>query len=214
MHPELPPPPFTLSMGRTNYPVRGMRIHPFRGRYRRFEPMLDGYSQLMSTNPRPGAVAAAGTGTAERLLFVLVVAIGLSAVDLHVKSVLATPLWAYHQRSDTWVAACIVTLVGAAAVTRIPSLGVAIGAALLSGGVLGNLVSARLDHDAVPDPLLIGSPYRGIAFNLADVFTLAGIVVLIGSLMVVAVRNRDRLPPPTPPERWVLRRLGLDRDRR
>jgi hypothetical protein len=162
----------------------------------------------MRKDRRPPADTAAATSTLDRLVFVLGAALVLSAVDLHVKSVLATPPWAYHQRSGAWIAACLFTLAAAAAVTRVPSLAVAVGAALLSGGVLGNLVSARLNHDAVPDPLLLGSPSRGIAFNLADVFTLAGIVVLIGSLMLVVIRNRDRLPT-TPLERRLLQRLGL-----
>lgn len=146
---------------------------------------------------------------AERLLIVLVAAVTLAAVDLRVKSILDTPAWAYHHRSDVWVVECVVTLVAALAVTRIPSLGVATGAGLLSGGVLGNLVSANRDGGSVPDPLLVGTRFGGIAFNLADVFTLLGIVVLFGSLMAFAIRNRDRLPPPSRAERWLLRRLRL-----
>ena len=147
--------------------------------------------------------------TSERLFFVVVAAACLAAIDLDVKHVLTTPFWAYHHRSDGWVVLCLVTLVVAGLLTRIPSRAVTLGAALMSGGVLGNLVSARADGGYVPDPLLVGNRFRGIAFNIADVFTLVGIVMLTVALMVVAIRNRDRLPPPTRPERWLLRRLRL-----
>jgi len=139
---------------------------------------------------------------------VLVAAVVLSAIDLQLNNALTTPDWAYHHRSGAWVAACLLTLAGAAAVTRVPSAAVAVGAGLLAGGVLGNLVSALVNGGSVPDPLLIGT-HLGVAFNIADVFTLAGIPLLIGGLMAVVVANRDRLPPPSRAERWLMRRIGL-----
>ncbi len=162
----------------------------------------------MRTDRRPQAVAAAGGGTGERLLGVLVAAVVLSAIDLQLNSVLTTPDWAYHHRSGAWVAACLVTLAGTVVATRVPSAAVAVGAGLLAGGVLGNLVSALVNGGSVPDPLLIGT-HIGIAFNIADVFTLSGILLSFGGLMAVVIANRDRLPPPRRAERWLLRRVGL-----
>jgi lipoprotein signal peptidase len=69
----------------------------------------------------------------------------------------------------------------------------------MSGGVLGNLISARWDGNRVPNPLMIGDRESGIAFNLADVFVLAGILLLTASLCAVTIQHRDRL---IPPHRW------------
>jgi len=162
----------------------------------------------MERERRPQVTASTPIGLLERLFIVLGAGVGLAALDLHVKSVLVTPAWAYHHRSDTWFVVCIVTLVGALAIARVPSLGVSIGSGLLSGGVLGNLVSADRDGGSVPDPLIVVTRWGGVAFNAADVFTILGIGVLVGSLMAYAIRNRDRLRPPTRAERWLLRRLG------
>ena len=148
-------------------------------------------------------------GRLERLAVAATGALVLALIDLDVKRVLMTPWWAYHHRSVGWAVLCVVILIVVGVLTRIPSRAVAIGAGILGGGVLGNLVSARLNGGSVPDPLLLGNRVRGVAFNLADVFTLIGIVVLITALIVVTIQNRDRLPPPTRPERWLLRRLRL-----
>jgi len=154
-------------------------------------------------------VLATREGRLERLAVAASSALVLAMIDLDVKRVLTTPWWAYHHRSLGWAALCVVLLVFSGVLTRIPSRGVAIGAGIMSGGILGNLVSARLNGGSVPDPLLLGNRFRGVAFNLADVFTLTGIVVLITALIVVTIQNRDRLPPPTRPERWLLRKLRL-----
>jgi hypothetical protein len=148
-------------------------------------------------------------GATTRLLLLAGSAIALAAVDLDLKATLSTPQWAYHHRAGGWFVLCVVTLVAAAALARVPSKAVALGGGVMSGGVLGNLVSAHWNGGYVPDPIILGDRSGGVAFNLADIFTLLGIFVLIGSLIVVAIRNRDRLLPSTRVERWLLRRLGL-----
>ena len=62
---------------------------------------------------------------------------------------------------------------------------VAVAAGVMSAGAIGNLISARLDGNRVPNPLVIGNYERGFAFNLADVFFLAG------NLLLMAVADRD-----------------------
>ena len=69
----------------------------------------------------------------------------------------------------------------------------------MSGGVAGNLLSARANDNRVPNPLVIGDYTNGIAFNAADVFILVGNLLLMVSLMAVTIRHRDRL---IPPRRW------------
>jgi lipoprotein signal peptidase len=73
------------------------------------------------------------------------------------------------------------------------SMAVALAGGVMSGGILGNLVSARADRNRVPNPLLIGGFGHGVAFNLADVFFLAGDVLLVLALIHVLRRKRGRL---------------------
>jgi lipoprotein signal peptidase len=69
-----------------------------------------------------------------------------------------------------------------------------------AGGALGNLVSAGR-YGAVPNPLRVGGS-EGIVFNLADVFVVGGLVLLVVALASISVRHRDRL---IPPRRWEQR---------
>ena len=136
---------------------------------------------------------------AERLFLVLAAALVLMAADLSVKATIPTSPWHFHERSGAWEGLCVVLLLGALALARVPSRWVAIGAGILSGGVAGNLSSARANDNRVPNPLVLGDNLSGIAFNAADVFILVGNLVLMISLMVVTIRHRDRL---IPPRRW------------
>ena len=136
-------------------------------------------------------------------------AVVLVAVDQVVKATVSTPVWAFHHRSYGWVALSIAVLVGAFFLTLVPSRAVAVAAGVMSAGAIGNLVSARLDGNWVPNPLVIGDYQRGIAFNLADVFFLVGNMLLMSALIVMIVRRRDRLAPPRAWERALLRQLHV-----
>jgi len=150
----------------------------------------------------------ASSDISQRLLLVAVPAAALAAIDLAVKATVPTAWWAFHHRSHAWVVLSLVLLLGAGALAFVPSRWVALAAGVMSGGVIGNVVSARLDHDWVPNPLTIGSYRQGIAFNLADVFFLAGNLLLMAALIVVTLRNRDRLLPPRAWQRALRRRFG------
>ena len=146
----------------------------------------------------------------DRLLLFVAPAVVLVAVDQVVKATVSTPLWAFHHRSHGWVALSIAVLVGAFFLTLVPSRAVAVAAGVMSAGAIGNLISARLDGNRVPNPLVIGDYQRGIAFNLADVFFLIGNMLLMTALIVMLVRRRDRLAPPRAWERALLRQLHVD----
>jgi hypothetical protein len=146
----------------------------------------------------------------DRLLLFVAPAVVVASVDQVVKATVSTPLWAFHHRSYGWVALSIAVLVGAFFLTLVPSRAVAVAAGVMSGGAIGNLVSARSDGNRVPNPLVIGDYQRGIAFNLADVFFLVGNMLLMAALIVMIVRRRDRLAPPRAWERALLRRLHVD----
>jgi len=146
---------------------------------------------------------------AERLFLVSAAAAVLMAADQGVKATIPTSPWHFHERSSAWEALCVLLLLGALALARIPSRAVAIGAGVMSGGVAGNLLSARWNDNRVPNPLVIGDYQTGIAFNVADVFILVGVLFLMVSLMVVTIRHRDRLVPPRQLRASLRRRLGL-----
>jgi lipoprotein signal peptidase len=80
-----------------------------------------------------------------------------------------------------WVAAILATR----------SLSIAAAGGVLAGGVAGNLLSLAL-WPGVPDPIEL----EEVAFNLADVFVLAGFFLTAVATLAFAVRNRDRLREP------------------
>ncbi len=124
------------------------------------------------------------------------VAVPLAAADLLVKALEPTEPWAYHERSLAWLALSISLLAGMAAVARIPSAFVAPAAGVVAGGVLGNSLSAAWNGMEVPNPLILGGDDAIIAFNLADVWALTGILLLVCTLAFWLIRNHDLIPPP------------------
>jgi hypothetical protein len=143
-----------------------------------------------------------------RTLTVLVLAVPLAAADLAHKAVVETPFWAYHVRSGGWVVLSLGVLAGCLLLARVPSLVVAVGAGILAGGVAGNVGSALTSEQGVHNPIVLETDSHVIALNLADVFTLTGIALLMSSLVVVSVRNRERLLPPRSFVRALRRRVS------
>jgi lipoprotein signal peptidase len=143
----------------------------------------------------------------DRLLLIVVPAAALASIDLLVKETVPTAAWAFHHRSDAWVAASVLLLAAAVPLSLVPSRVVAVAGGVMSAGVLGNLVSARADGNWVPNPITISHGEYSLAFNLADVFFLLGNLLLMAALVVETVRNRDRLAPPRRWERALFRRL-------
>lgn len=114
----------------------------------------------------------------------------LAGVDLaHKAAAGATSL---HERSPAY-AALVLVLAGAwaAAILATHSLSIALAGGVLAGGAIGNLASLAL-WPGVPNPIELDP----VAFNLADVFVVAGFVLTAGATLVFAVRNRDRLDEP------------------
>lgn len=104
----------------------------------------------------------------------------------------------HHPRSAGALALmAVVAAALIAIVPRIPSWPVAIGAGIAAGGAIGNLVSGIVWWGSgVPDPLVVRGAAGGIAFNLADVFVLAGDMLLLSAAVLYALRNRARLRRP------------------
>jgi lipoprotein signal peptidase len=127
-----------------------------------------------------------------RRLFMLLVAVALACIDLAEKAEKATEY--HHARSSFAVLATTCVVIGLVVlVPLLPSRAALLGAALATGGALGNLVSVIVWAQGVPDPLVVGGPAHGIAFNLADVFVFIGDAVMLSSVVIYAVRHRAEL---------------------
>ena len=132
-----------------------------------------------------------------RIAIVVFLAVPLAGIDLLVKSVLPTSPLFFHRRSGEWMILSAVVLVVALLLTRLPSRLLAGSAGLLAAGVLGNLMSARLHHGRVPNPFVIVRGDLELAFNLADLLVLSGVVLLGVAGLRLAVRYRHLLPEST-----------------
>lgn len=122
----------------------------------------------------------------------------LAAVDLAHKAVALAERGstvAAHPRSAFFAVGIAVTSIlwaGAIVLTR--SVSMAFAGGILVGGAAGNLASLTLwpSVPGVPNPLLAG----GLAFNVADLGVAAGVILLLATVAVHAVRNRGRLSEP------------------
>jgi len=132
-----------------------------------------------------------------RLRTLLVVAVPLAGADLLVQAAMATEPLGAHHRSHAWVAVSAALLVVMAFSTRLPSALFALAAGVLAGGLLGNLVSAVTHGGVVENPFVAGD----VAFNLADVLVLVGLVLVTVAAMRLALRFRHLLPTHTIPVR-------------
>ena len=144
-------------------------------------------------------------------LIVGALAASLAAVDLVEKSVDRTRLIDYHSRSVIWAIGSALLIVVAFGLASLRSRAVAVSAGIMAGGVLANLVSAVVQDGRVPNPIVVGSERDGVAFNLADVFTIIGLFALIVSVCIVLVVHRERLLPPSAWELALWRKLRGDR---
>ena len=119
----------------------------------------------------------------------VVVAVLLAAVDLAHKAGGATY---FHARSLNYVIVVLVlSTAWAAAILATRSLPLAVGGGAVLAGAAGYVVSLAF-WPGVPYPIEVGA----IAFNLADVFVLAGFLVVVVVTLVLVSRDRERLSQP------------------
>jgi lipoprotein signal peptidase len=114
----------------------------------------------------------------------------VAAVDLAHKA--SVDALSFHGRSPAYVILVLglaAGWAGAILVTRSPAL--ALGGGVLLGGALGNLASLAL-WPGVPNLIEL----EPIAFNLADLFVVAGFLLTSAAAFVYAARNRERLSEP------------------
>ncbi|HXH88492.1 MAG TPA: hypothetical protein VNI55_07805 [Gaiellaceae bacterium] len=144
---------------------------------------------------------------ARRTLILLAIALPLVALDLAHKALASTPEWAYHPRGGAWITMCVVVFAGCVALTRVPSALVAVTAGVLAAGAAGNGIAALASEPGIPNPLVVEFDRGTVAFNVADLFTLAGIALLMVTLSSVTIRNREQLLPPRAFARMLWRRV-------
>jgi lipoprotein signal peptidase len=97
-----------------------------------------------------------------------------------------------HARSAGYVVVVIVLATAwVVAILATRSLSLALGGGVLAGGALGNLVSLAI-WPGVPNPILV----EPIAFNFADVFVLAGFLLVAASAVALVARSPERLCEP------------------
>ena len=131
-------------------------------------------------------------GFVRRRLELIVIALVFASIDISYK--LATPADYHHARSRFVALAIIAVVLGLVVlVPRVPSRVAIFGAAIATGGALGNLVSLFVWQQGVPDPLVVQGATHGIAFNLADVFAFTGDVLMLSAVVVHGLRHRARL---------------------
>lgn len=136
-----------------------------------------------------------------RLSLVLVLAAAVAVVDLTVKELLPTAPEYFHARSQGWAVLSVTVVCGAVLLTRLPSRLVAVASGVLVGGVVANLLSAVLNGGRVANPFVVTADNNVLAFNLADVFLLGGILLQTAALVELTIRYRHLLPRSTVPAR-------------
>lgn len=124
------------------------------------------------------------------MIIVAVVAAPLALVDLAQK--VSEPVYG-HPRSVGYVVLALALCVAIfSVVPRVPSRLLAVGGGIAAAGALGNLISALAWRNGVPNPIVDG----GVAFNLADIWALAGAMALVVGAIVHAVRHPSALRQP------------------
>ena len=148
-----------------------------------------------------------------RLFGLLTFIAPLVAADLWLKSESTTPAWTSHQRGVAWVVLCFALVPFVLFVTRIPSSLVPPAAGLLLAGILGNLLSALSNGLLVANPILVRGERTELAFNLADLYAIVGIVVLVAAVCGWLIQHRSALPTATDADK-LSRRGDWGSDRR
>jgi hypothetical protein len=157
--------------------------------------------------PPPSLPALLRTGASlHRLRIVVAVACCCAFVDVLVKALVSSPSWAYHQRSGGWWLLSLGVLALVTTLAWVPSRRVAAAAGLVGGGVAANLICAGWDG-TVADPLVLRIGLYGVAYNPADVFILAGILLLLVELSRLVTKakhgaGRPHGPPGDRPIAW------------
>lgn len=119
---------------------------------------------------------------------VLALIAALVALDAASKAILTTPAWAIHRSPGSWVViiAVLVLILTALLGTR-----AAVPAALILAAALGN-GGWEIATGSVPNPFVIQSGASSMAFNLADLYLMAGVALVAIMFIRFVPRSRQR----------------------
>jgi lipoprotein signal peptidase len=127
-----------------------------------------------------------------RRTLLVCIAVSFAAIDLAHKSFTHAE---FHHARTPFIALVMAAVITALVVLvpRVPSNAAACGAGIACGGALGNFISLLAWSQGVPDPLVVSGTQHGVAFNLADLFAVAGDALLLSAIVLYGIRHRARL---------------------
>jgi lipoprotein signal peptidase len=127
-----------------------------------------------------------------RRTLLVCIAVSFAAIDLAHKSFTHAE---FHHARTPFIALIMAAVITALVVLvpRVPSNAAACGAGIACGGALGNFISLLAWSQGVPDPLVVSGTQYGLAFNLADLFTITGDALLLSAIVLYGMRHRARL---------------------
>jgi lipoprotein signal peptidase len=130
-----------------------------------------------------------------RRTFLVCTALLCASIDLLHKT--TAPADFHHARTP-YVTLLMAGLIAALVllVPRLPSNVAAFGAGVACGGALGNLISLLVWSQGVPDPFVVAGATHGLAFNLADLFAVAGDATLLSAVVLLGLQRRAALREP------------------
>jgi hypothetical protein len=132
---------------------------------------------------RRSLLVIAATGVATAVAALTYTAVALSTADAPVRA---------HGRSSFYlVGAGAATLAWLGAIVLTRSVSISFAGGVLAGGTAANLASLALwrSIDGVPNPVVAGN----VALNAADLAVVTGLVLVLVTTSVFALRNRSRL---------------------
>ena len=127
-----------------------------------------------------------------RRTLLVCIAVSFATIDLAHKSFTRAE---FHHERAPFIALIMAAVIAALVVLvpRVPSNAAACGAGIACGGALGNFISLLVWSQGVPDPLVVEGTMHGLAFNLADLFAIAGDALLLSAVVLHGMRHRVRL---------------------
>jgi len=130
-----------------------------------------------------------------RRTFLVCTALLCASIDLLHKSSTSAE---FHHARTPYVTLVMGALIAALVllVPRLPSNVAAFGAGVACGGALGNLISLLAWSQGVPDPFVVTGATHGLAFNLADLFAVAGDATLLSAVVLLGLQRRSALREP------------------
>ncbi len=126
----------------------------------------------------------------DRRRLLIAVASLFAAVDLGQKA--TAPVYGHPRGVAYLLVASVITVALVLFVPRVPSRALAVAAGVAAAGAFGNLVSALVWRNGIPNPIVVGD----LAFNVADLCAVLGASALVLGAVLFALRHPTLLRQP------------------